>query len=94
MCESHEEKISLATDLLNTFLSFDGHIKYEALFDYVDDNRGDEDILGVAVQATIDSSMYHEVSPNYDKNYYVITPYMYLLNKNDGISLYLNEYAI
>lgn len=70
MCESHEEKISLATDLLNTFLSFDGHIQYEALFDYVDDNRGDDEILGVAVQATIDSSMYHEVSPNYDKNYY------------------------
>ena len=26
--------------------------------------------------------------------YTIITPYIYLLNKNDGISLYLNEYAV
>jgi len=67
MCESDDEKLSLATDMLNTFLSYDGKIQYKALFDYESMNGRP---MGVAVEATIDSAMYHEVSPNYDENYY------------------------
>lgn len=67
MCESNDEKLSLATDMLNTFLSYDSKIKYKALFDY---ESMDGRPMGVAVEATIDSAMYHEVSPNYDENYY------------------------
>jgi hypothetical protein len=40
------------------------------------------------------SELKQYLEQHYDKSYFVISSYMYLLNKNDGISLYLNDYAI
>ena len=64
MCENHEDKISMIENLLNDFLSFDNNIQYGVVYEDVDDV-----ITGFSVEATIDSSMYHKVSPNYNKDY-------------------------
>jgi hypothetical protein len=64
MCENHEDKLSLIESLLNDFLSFDGNIQYKVVYENVDDI-----ITGFNVEATIDSSMYHKVSPDYNEDY-------------------------
>lgn len=40
------------------------------------------------------SNLKKYLDEKYGGKYTVITPYIYLLNRNDGISLYLNEYAV
>lgn len=67
MCESAQDKLDLVDDLLNTMLSFDGNIEYKSVLEY---NYEDENTVGFSVEATIDSSMYHMVSPNYDESYW------------------------
>jgi hypothetical protein len=64
MVENHQERLSLVEDLLNDFLNFDGNISYKTVYEDVD-----ELITGFSVEATIDSSMYHMVSPNYNPEY-------------------------
>lgn len=64
MIENHQERLSLVEDLLNDFLSFEGNISYKTVHEDVDDI-----ITGFSVEATIDSSMYHMVSPNYNPEY-------------------------
>ncbi len=64
MTENHENKLSLINDILNDFLSFDGNIEYKVVLEPFD-----EVITHFSVEATIDSAMYHMVSPDYNPNY-------------------------
>jgi hypothetical protein len=64
MTENHEDKLSLINDILNDFLSFDGNIEYKVVLEPFD-----EVITHFSVEATIDSAMYHMVSPDYNPNY-------------------------
>lgn len=66
MCENHEDKLSMIEGLLNDFLSFDGNIQYKVVYEDVDDV-----ITGFSVESTIDSSMYHKVSPDYNAEYFI-----------------------
>jgi len=65
---------SIIEDLLNTFLSFDGKIKYECekLDEYYDDNIE----FYFNIITTIDSSLYHRISPKYDEKYYNFLNYI------------------
>ena len=67
MCESAQDKLDLVDDLLNTMLSFDGNIQYKSVLEF---NYEEENSVGFSVEATIDSSMYHMISPNYDESYW------------------------
>lgn len=67
MCESVQDKLDLVDDLLNTMLSFDGNIQYKSVLEF---NYEEENSVGFSVEATIDSSMYHMVSPNYNESYW------------------------
>lgn len=67
MCESAQDKLDLVDDLLNTMLSFDGNIQYKSVLEF---NYEEENSIGFSVEATIDSSMYHMVSPNYNESYW------------------------
>jgi hypothetical protein len=67
MCESAQDKLDLVDDLLNTMLSYDGNVQYKSVVEF---DSQDENIVGFSVEATIDSSMYHMVSPNYDRAYW------------------------
>ena len=64
MTENHEDKLLLIRDILNDFLSFDGNIEYKVVLEPFDDV-----ITHFSVEATIDSAMYHMVSPDYNPNY-------------------------
>ena len=71
MTESHEDKLSLINDILNDFLSFDGNIEYKVVLEPFDDV-----ITHFSVEATIDSAMYHMVSPDYNLEYEKYVTYL------------------
>ena len=71
MTESHEDKLSLINDILNDFLSFDGNIEYKVVLEPFDDV-----ITHFSVEATIDSAMYHMVSPDYNPDYEKFITYL------------------
>lgn len=64
MVENHKDKLSLVNDILNDFLGFDGHIQYTIVPELISDK-----VFHFSVEATIDSAMYHMVSPDYNPEY-------------------------
>jgi hypothetical protein len=66
MVENNEDKISLVEDLLNQYLNFDNQIDYKV----VEEHFGSKDEFYFSVEATIDSSMYHKISPKYNEKYH------------------------
>jgi hypothetical protein len=64
MTENHEDRLSLVNDILNDFLSFNGQIQYTIVPEPFSD-----EVFNFSVEATIDSSMYHMVSPDYNPEY-------------------------
>lgn len=66
MCESDDDRLTLINDILNDTISFNGNIQYNAVKELEDWNDGN---FYFSVEVTIDSSMYHKVSPNFDFNY-------------------------
>jgi len=67
MIESTEDKILLVEDLLNEYLNFDNQIEYKVI---EEPSIGSDDEFYFSVEATIDSSVYHKISPKYDKKYH------------------------
>ena len=66
MVENVEDKILLIEDLINEYLNFDNQIEYKI----VEESFSSEDDFYFSVEATIDSSMYHKISPKYNKKYH------------------------
>jgi hypothetical protein len=71
MVENHEDRLSLVNDILNDFLSFDGHIQYTIVPEPFSD-----EVFNFSVEATIDSAMYHMVSPDYNPKYEKYVTYL------------------
>lgn len=65
MTENNQERMLLIQDMLNDMLSFDGNIEYKVVEEDVSDET-----INFSVEITIDSSMYHMISPNYNPKYF------------------------
>jgi hypothetical protein len=64
MCESTDDKLDLISEILNDLLSFNDNIQYNCVEEFNSD-----DVLYFSVEVTMDSSMYHKVSPNFNPEY-------------------------
>ena len=82
MIENHEDRLSLVNDMLNDFLSFDGKIQYTIVPEPFSD-----EVFNFSVEATIDSAMFHMVSPDYNPEYE-----KYITHLNDEIYRLVNKY--
>jgi len=82
MIENHEDRLSLINDILNDFLSFDGKIQYTIVPEPFSD-----EVFNFSVEATIDSAMFHMVSPDYNPEYE-----KYITHLEDEIFRLVNKY--
>jgi len=82
MIENHEDRLSLVNDMLNDFLSFDGKIQYTIVPEPFSDT-----VFNFSVEATIDSAMFHMVSPDYNPEYE-----KYITHLDDEIYRLVNKY--
>ena len=82
MIENHEDRLSLVNDILNDFLSFDGKIQYTIVPEPFSD-----EVFNFSVEATIDSAMFHMVSPDYNPEYE-----KYITHLEDEIFRLVNKY--
>ena len=68
MCESTDDKLDLISEILNDMLSFDDNIRNNIHCRCVEEFYSD-DVLYFSVEVTMDSSMYHKISPNFNPKY-------------------------
>ena len=66
MCESDNDRLSLINNILNDMSLFNDNIQFNAVreFENIDDEK-----FYFSVEITMDSSMFHEISPNYNIEY-------------------------
>lgn len=83
MCESDDDRLSLINEVLNDMSLFD-NIEFNAIQEFA--NQGEEKFY-FSVEVTMDSSMFHEVSPNYNKEYK-----NFILTINEYIRKITNNY--
>lgn len=68
MCESTDDKLDLISEILHDMLSFDDIIRNNIEYRCVEEFYSD-DVLYFSVEVTMDSSMYHKISPNFNPKY-------------------------